>query len=272
MHLESYGPADGTPVVFLHGAMVGGWMWLGQVEDLPAYRCLVPDLPGMDRSGDEPWLGMAATADAVAEAIGAHGAGGSAHVVGLSLGAIVGLHVAARHPARVRSLLVSGVPYGDIPAPLRLLSRVMLELYRRPRGARLVARLFGIPDDESLTAFLATARRTDPAALRAVTAEVNRSPLPADLGAIEAPTLAVVGAKDTAPARRAVPNLARAIPGAIGRTVPGVGHQWNAEDRALFSAVVQAWVDERRVHDRLVAIPDEPGREPIVDLPGPPDR
>jgi pimeloyl-ACP methyl ester carboxylesterase len=258
MFVAEHGPDDGVPIVFLHGSMVAGWMWMGQVQDLPEFRCLLPDFPGIGHSGAERWVSLADTADRVAELVRARCSDGSAHVVGLSLGGVVGLHLAVRHPEVVGSLLVSGVPYGTIPWPLRALSSAMIGLYRRPWGARQIARMFGIPDDESLEAFMETARLTDPAALRSVTAEVNLALLPPGLETIAAPTLAVVGAKDTAPARRAVPHLQSVIPGAIGRVVPGVGHQWNAEDPALFSAMVRQWVGSGRVDDRLVPPTAEP--------------
>ena len=247
MYIEEHGPADGVPVVFLHGSMVAGWMWMGQVGDLPEFRCLLPDLPGIGRSADEPWTSLAETADRLAKMIRADCADGSAHLVGLSLGGIVGLHVAVRHPNTVRSLVVSGVPYGTIPVLLRILSAAMLGLYRRPWGARVVARMFGIPHDESMDAFVETALQTDPAALRAVSDEVNRRPLPHGLEAVRVPTLAVVGEKDTAPAKRAVLHLQQVMPNAVGYVVPGVGHQWNAEKRELFSRMVRSWVGSQRV-------------------------
>lgn len=256
MYVDEYGPEAGVPIVFLHGSMVAGWMWMGQVEDLPEYRCLLPDLPGIGRSGRETWTSFAETADRVAEMILDRCPDGSAHLVGLSLGGIIGLHVAARHPERVRSVIVSGVPYGTVPLPLRLISRVMLWLYGRAWGARLVARVFGIPDEESFEAFVQTADQTDLAALRTITAEVYHSPLPADLGGISMPVLAVVGEKDTAPAKRAVLHIQDSILGAATRIVPGVGHQWNAEDQALFSAMVRSWVDSRTVDERLVPPPE----------------
>lgn len=116
MEIDGYGPVDGTPVVFLHGSMVAGWMWLGQVERLPEYRCLLPDFPGIGRSANETWVSFADTADRVAAVVSERRGGGSAHVVGLSLGGIIGLNLAAQHPESVRSLLVSGVPIESLPA------------------------------------------------------------------------------------------------------------------------------------------------------------
>jgi pimeloyl-ACP methyl ester carboxylesterase len=75
---------------------------------LPAYTehfsCVAIDLPGSGES-DKP-AGPYSTegyADQVAAFLGAIGIE-RAHVAGVSLGATVGLHLAARHPDRVRSL------------------------------------------------------------------------------------------------------------------------------------------------------------------------
>jgi pimeloyl-ACP methyl ester carboxylesterase len=75
---------------------------------LPAYTqhfsCIALDLPGTGES-DKP-VGPYSTqvyADQVAGFLGAIGIE-QAHVAGVSLGAAIGLHLAARHPERVRSL------------------------------------------------------------------------------------------------------------------------------------------------------------------------
>src|SRR6478736_6207924 len=75
---------------------------------LPSYTehfsCIAVDLPGSGES-DMP-AGPYSTegyADQVAAFLGALGIE-TAHVAGVSLGAAVGLHLAARHPGRVRSL------------------------------------------------------------------------------------------------------------------------------------------------------------------------
>ena len=75
---------------------------------LPSYTehfsCIAVDLPGSGES-DKP-AGPYSTeryADQVAAFLGAIGIE-SAHVAGVSLGAAVGMHLAARHPGRVRSL------------------------------------------------------------------------------------------------------------------------------------------------------------------------
>lgn len=249
MFVEEHGPPDGTPIVFLHGSMVAGWMWMGQVQRLSKHRCLLVDLPGIGRSGADKWGGFADAADQVASEI--HERAGAAHVVGLSLGGIVGLYLAQRSPDSVNSLLVSGVPHGRIPAPLRLVSRAFLWLYGRPWGAGLVARALRIPDDESRREFLETARTTDLEALRDI-ADLDANPsIPPGIEDCAVRTLAVVGEGDTTVARAAVPYLAGRMPDIVAATVPGVGHQWNAERPDLFTDMVRAWVDEGRPHPEL---------------------
>jgi pimeloyl-ACP methyl ester carboxylesterase len=233
-------------------------MWLGQVDGLPDHRCLLPDLPGIGRSADEPWVSFADAAERVAELIRARCTDGSAHVVGLSLGGIVGLHLAVEHPEVLRSLLVSGVPQGKVSSSLRALSRAGIWLYRRQWGARLAARMIGIRDDKGLGMFLETARRTDADALRRILDEAISAPLPAGLARIRTRTLAVAGSRDTKPACRAVAYLQATIRQAAGRLVPGVGHAWNAEDPRLFTEVVRAWVDEERIHDSLTPLETAP--------------
>ena len=61
----------------------------------------------------------------------------------------------------------------------------------------------------------------------------------------------MVGDRDTAPAKSAIPFLEETIPLARGHVVPEVGHQWNAESPEIFTDVVRAWVDSGTVDDRL---------------------
>ena len=75
---------------------------------LPAYTehfsCISIDLPGSGESDSPPGpYSTEGYADQVGAFLGAIGVE-RAHVAGMSLGAAVGIHLAARHPARVRSL------------------------------------------------------------------------------------------------------------------------------------------------------------------------
>ncbi|HQA24146.1 MAG TPA: alpha/beta hydrolase, partial [Rhodoglobus sp.] len=126
-YLEFDGP--GSTLVFLHGGNVAGWMWGQQVPAFADHHVLVPDYPGFGASNDEPWISIAATADAVAELIAT--TGGPAHVVGLSLGSSVALELAARHPEQVSSLFLASA---QVAPPLRrdmIAARVLLAFWNQ---------------------------------------------------------------------------------------------------------------------------------------------
>ncbi len=79
---------------------------------LPAYTehfsCIAIDLSGSGESDKPPGpYSTEGYADQVAAFLGAIGVE-RAHVAGMSLGAAVGIHLAARHPGRVRSLSLHG--------------------------------------------------------------------------------------------------------------------------------------------------------------------
>lgn len=234
--------------------MVAGWMWTEQVAALSdTYRTIVPDLPGLGESGSETWTSFAGAAETVGADL-AERAPDGAHIVGLSLGGIVALNLAVARPDVCKSILVSGVPATALSGPLRVINRMMAAVYGTSVGARIIGRAFGMPDEESREAFVATARATDPSAIKAIVAEVSAKPLPDGLETISAPVLAVVGEKDTSLARDALPLLLDTIPDARGARVPGVGHQWNAEAPELFSEMVRAWIDHSDIHPDLVEV------------------
>ena len=99
------GPAEGPPVVLLHGfgGDLNGWLF-----NLPVlaeqHRVFALDLPGHGRAEkDATGLDVAGLAELVADYMEAAGTG-PAHVVGHSLGGAVALKLALDQPARVTRL------------------------------------------------------------------------------------------------------------------------------------------------------------------------
>lgn len=121
------GPADGPPIVFVHGTRLSRTMWRAQMDDLrDTYRVVALDLPGHGALGDRSFT-LAAATDHVASTIEA-AAGGKAVVVGLSLGGYVAMDLAARRPELVRGLILSGAtaePVGLFAAPYLALAAAM---------------------------------------------------------------------------------------------------------------------------------------------------
>lgn len=96
-------------IVFLHGAGFDHTVWqlLARWFAHRGAAVLAPDLPGHGASGGAPLRSIGALADWTAALIEAAGAGRAA-LVGHSMGSLVALETAARHPARVSALALIG--------------------------------------------------------------------------------------------------------------------------------------------------------------------
>ncbi|TDD02490.1 alpha/beta fold hydrolase [Nonomuraea deserti] len=118
------GPADGEPVVLLHGEPTWSFLYRHVMRELAAagLRAIAVDLVGFGRS-DKP-ADLAAhtyarhvewTRALLFDALGLSGV----TVVGQDWGGLIGLRVAAEHPDRVARIVAAntGLPTGDIPLP-----------------------------------------------------------------------------------------------------------------------------------------------------------
>ena len=121
------GPVNGPTIVFVHGTRLTRTMWRAQMDDLAdRFRVIALDLPGHGRLAGRPFT-IAAAGDQVGRVIEV-AAGGSAVVVGLSLGGYVAMDLAARRPELIRGLVLSGAtaePVGLRAAPYRALAWAM---------------------------------------------------------------------------------------------------------------------------------------------------
>jgi pimeloyl-ACP methyl ester carboxylesterase len=131
LHYVEAGPADGLPVVLLHGFPEFWYSWRRQLPALAAagLRAIAPDMRGYNLS-DKP-RGRRAydtdrLADDVAGLIGSLGVE-SAHVVGHDWGGVAAYATAMRHPEVVRRLVVLNVPH---PARMIAALRTVRQLRR----------------------------------------------------------------------------------------------------------------------------------------------
>jgi pimeloyl-ACP methyl ester carboxylesterase len=100
-------------------------MWRSQLDSLESMAMVAIDLPGHGRSADTAFT-LPRAADAVAAAIDE--LGGTAIVVGLSLGGYVAMDLASRSRARVAGLVLAGAtqePVGLRALPYRGLAQVL---------------------------------------------------------------------------------------------------------------------------------------------------
>jgi pimeloyl-ACP methyl ester carboxylesterase len=241
-HLE-FNTDAGDTIVFLHGGNVAGWMWGEQVPAFDDRHLLVPDLPGFGASNDEPWASMADAADRVAGLIQTRAKGGTAHVVGLSLGAGVGLRLAPRQPGLVRSLLVSSASITPPSRTTKLAGRLMLGAWNRRWFWHALARGYGLPAD-SVELFVETGLGIRRETALAIFDETCRGFSASELRALSVPTFAVAGERDArAIAVDSLAALREAVPRMVAATAPGMHHQWNIENVDLFNRSVRVWIE-----------------------------
>jgi 2-succinyl-6-hydroxy-2,4-cyclohexadiene-1-carboxylate synthase len=112
--LSYFVAGDGRPVTLLHGFTQRGRSWHEVIAKMPeGWKCIVPDLRG---HGDtQIWKGASCTMDACTQdlvklwdALDVE----KSHLVGYSMGGRLALHIAARRPDRVLSVLTVGAHAG----------------------------------------------------------------------------------------------------------------------------------------------------------------
>ena len=114
VRLSYFVSGEGTPVTLLHGFTQSGQSWLETISRMPSgWMWIVPDLRGHGETRTRPGAQCSmdgCTADL--EMLWDHLGVARTHLVGYSMGGRLALHVAARHPERILSLLTVGAHAG----------------------------------------------------------------------------------------------------------------------------------------------------------------
>ncbi len=107
IRLRVFVGGEGPPLLLVHGFGGAAWNFTELAPLLPGRRLLIPDLPGHGGSSPLPAAeSLSGFADVLAALCDAEGIG-ETDVVGHSLGGVVGLRLAERHPRLVRRLVLA---------------------------------------------------------------------------------------------------------------------------------------------------------------------
>ncbi|MET1044947.1 MAG: alpha/beta hydrolase [Microbacteriaceae bacterium] len=254
LHIAEQNPAASETVLFIHGGNVAGWMWEAQTDALPDFHTLVPDLPGFGASNGERWESLADTADQLAGLIRERAHGGTAHVVGLSLGAMVGTVLVARHPELVRSAMLTGAPLDGVRGFARWAGLLQLRMWGSRGYWKALAKAYRMPADV-LDVFIETGLGIDRPSARRMMTETYDGVMGELTGLVGStvPLLVLAGEHDDPSVARSFPEFTSRSTAVTTRIVPKMHHAWNAEDPELFNRIMREWLTRRTASAELLA-------------------
>jgi 3-oxoadipate enol-lactonase len=236
LHYLDPNPSGNPYVLLLHGLGANASSWILQIPALSkaGYRPLAVDLPGFGQSSYE---GGGWSIQSVAEQVESlikELKNEPVHVVGLSMGGTIAQQLAFNAPQLIRSLVLVSTFAVLRPNTLRgwfyFLRRliVMNFLGLRAQAEIVAQQIFPDPHNQQMRELLVeTITQADPHAYREAMASLGLFNSTRQLSTIKAPTLVIIGEKDTtvSPARQrllvdGIPNARQVIVSDAGHAVP----------------------------------------------------
>ena len=241
-YATEHGEPLGETLILLHGGNIANWMWAPQVEQLAGRHILTPDVVGFGSRSAEAWTGLAGAADDIAALIRDKAVGGRAHVVGLSMGGVIGIHLAARHPDIVRSCMVTGAAMRGVSDREAGLARLQLRAWDRSWFWKLQALAFRVPAD-SRSAFVEVGMGVRKDTAERMYEEIFAGSLPPGRFDYDGPMLAIAGEREPRSVAAAFPALVAAMPQTRTWIAPRMRHVWNIQDPDLFTRTIVDFAD-----------------------------
>lgn len=224
-------------VAFIHGAANDHSVWALQSRYFAyhGWNALALDLPGHGKSAGAPLATVAQAADWVVKALDAAGAGKAA-LVGHSMGSLIALEAASRHPGRVSHVALVGtaVPM-PVSEPLLAASRAndhlaydMINAFSHSAAAQIGGNR--VPGLWMMGGTMRLMERSAPGALFADFSACNGYAGGLEAAAkVTCPVMMVLGKRDLMTPMRAAKDLMSALPEARLVAIDGAGHALMAE-------------------------------------------
>jgi pimeloyl-ACP methyl ester carboxylesterase len=235
-------------VVLLHGAGFDHSTWALHSRWFAhhGFTVLAPDLPGHGRSAGKPLPTIADMSDWTAALLDAAGSA-RARLIGHSMGSLIAIETAARHPERVSALSLIGTAATMTVGPDLLKAAEANDV-----AAVDMVSIWGLGFKAELGGSLAPGLWMHQGAQR-VLQQAAPGVLHSDLNAcnayqnalaaaalVKVPTTVILGERDMMTPAKAGKTLAAAVPGARMIVLPGAGHMMMVEQPDELLAALQA--------------------------------
>jgi pimeloyl-ACP methyl ester carboxylesterase len=246
-HPDGKDPSHHVPIVFLHGLELCRMEFSRTTPFLSKdYELILVDLPGHSMSRNIPFT-LDNAIEALSHLISTKVAGRRAHIVGMSLGGVVGLELARRRPELVLSLFCTGCapPSGFrrwIMSRPRLLGGVEIVLGKLASDAMFWYSL-GV---EPVLGLREEFRENQSMALLRVGYSACTSVTLEDLAEIRGVRVAIVagGKRDSVEQTREIGRMLRSKDQeCMAFVVIDAVHLWDLQFPKLFAQGVRAWAD-----------------------------
>ena len=249
---------SGRPLLFLHAFPLDHRMWMGQEPLAEQFRLIMPDQRGFGGSRSAGCLeSIEQLADDAVAVLDALHVDEPAIVCGCSMGGYVAQHVAVRHPARVRSLILvdtkleadtpeARAARADLAAKVQRLGPEIVAAAMVPRLLTATPEANGMARRGELEALLRRMILEQPVStiVAALSALAARPDMTTCMRQVDLPTLLVVGADDQITPPDCLARAEEIMPEARLLIVPHAGHMTPLETPAVFNAAVLAFLRE----------------------------
>lgn len=240
---------SGPALVLLHAFPFSSQMWAAQREALSGrYRVITPDFAGFGRSPLQPPVSMAGYAADVLALLD-HLSVLRFALVGLSMGGYVAFELLDRAPHRIAALALCDTrASADSEEGRQGREDSALAVETSGTGVlveNLMPKLLAPNASAQVRAQVEAFLRATPAegAAAAQRAMAGRRDFTGHLDRIGCPTLVLVGEEDTLTPPAEAELLARQIPGAELKRIPGAGHLSNLEQPDAFNEALGEFLE-----------------------------
>ncbi|SNS69064.1 Pimeloyl-ACP methyl ester carboxylesterase [Belliella buryatensis] len=241
-------------IVFSHGLLWSQKMFRDQIDFLKKYyRVIAYDHRGQGQSEVTPGPYDMDLLAADALALIGHISDRPVHFVGLSMGGFVGMRLAARHPEKIKSLILletsaNPEPVENLPK-YKMLNGIVKWLGVIPPVAQSVMKIMFAqswlenPKNKSaIQTWTKELQSNNKTITRSVEAVIYRKGVEEEIRSIQCPTMILVGDEDVATKPEKAKFIQMSIPNAKLHMIPGAGHSSSIEKPDEVNRMIADWM------------------------------